>query len=50
MSQTNDFKQANNPDRVYYDILQHNIGRNTDTPARFIETTETPIINNMGRL
>ena len=48
MSQTNDFKQANNPDRVYYDILQHNIGRNTDTPARFIETTETPIINNTG--
>jgi hypothetical protein len=48
MSQTNDFKQANNPDRVYYDILQHNIGRNTETPARFIETTETPIINNTG--
>jgi hypothetical protein len=48
MSQTNDFRQANNPDRVYYDILQHNIGRNTETPARFIETTETPIINNTG--
>ena len=48
MSQTNAFKQANNPDRVYYDILQHNIGRNTETPARFIETTDTPIINNTG--
>jgi hypothetical protein len=48
MSQTNDFRQANNPDRVYYDILQHNIGRDTETPARFIETTETPIINNTG--
>jgi len=48
MSQTNDFRQANNPDRVYYDILQHNIGRNTETPARFIETTDTPIINNTG--
>ena len=48
MSQTNQFRQANNPDRVYYDILQHNIGRNTDTPARFIETTDTPIINNTG--
>jgi len=48
MSQTNAFKQANNPDRVYYDILQTNIGRNTETPARFIETTDTPIINNTG--
>lgn len=48
MSQVNQFKQANNPDRVYYDILQHNIGRNTETPARFIETTDTPIINNTG--
>lgn len=48
MSQTNAFKQANNPDRVYYDILQTNIGRDTETPARFIETTDTPIINNTG--
>jgi len=48
MSQTNAFKQANNPDRVYYDILQTNIGRNTEVPARFIETTDTPIINNTG--
>lgn len=48
MSQTNQFRQANNPDRVYYDILQHNIGRDTETPARFIETTDTPIINNTG--
>jgi len=48
MSQTNTFKQANNPDRVYYDILQTNIGRDTETPARFVETTDTPIINNTG--
>jgi hypothetical protein len=48
MSQTNAFKQANNPDRVYYDIVQTNIGRDTETPARFIETTDTPIINNTG--
>lgn len=48
MSQTNAFKQANNPDRVYYDILQTNIGRNTETPARFVETTDQPIINNTG--
>lgn len=48
MSQTNAFKQANNPDRVYYDMLQTNIGRNTETPARFIETTDTPIIANTG--
>ena len=48
MSQTNTFKQANNPDRVYYDIVQTNIGRDTETPARFVETTDTPIINNTG--
>lgn len=48
MSQVNQFKEANNPDRVYYDILLNNIGREKDIPARFLDTTDIPIVNNTG--
>ena len=48
MSQVNQFKEANNPDRVYYDILLNNIGREKEIPARFLDTTDIPIVNNTG--
>ena len=48
MSQVNQFKEANNPDRVYYDILLNNIGRQKEIPARFLDTTDIPIVNNTG--
>lgn len=48
MSQINQFKEANNPDRVYYDILLNNIGREKEIPARFLDTTDIPIVNNTG--
>jgi hypothetical protein len=51
MSQTNAFYKAQNPDYVYLDLQQSNVYNNTNDPevdVAFIETRDSPVINNTG--
>lgn len=51
MSQTNAFYKAQNPDYVYLDMQQSNVYNNTtgaDVDVNFIETRDSPVINNTG--
>ena len=51
MSQTNAFYKAQNPDYVYLDLQQSNVYNNTNDPevdVAFIETRDSPVVNNTG--
>lgn len=51
MSQTNAFYKAQNPDYVYLDLQQSNVYNNTNDPevdVAFVETRDSPVINNTG--